>query len=108
MLGEQRMTKNELAERSKVSPSFLSDLTTGSGNPSLKTMEAIASALGTPLPMLLEATDMPEDVLEQLKDGKFSKALPPNFEWVAAALPSHQAFIVRRWAKEAKTKIADE
>ena len=99
------MTKNDLAEISKVSPSFLSDLTSGTGNPSLKTMEAIASALGAPLSMLLEVTDMPDELLEQLNDGRFQKALPPGYEWVAAALPEHQAFIVKRWAKEVREKL---
>ncbi|MBE3780532.1 helix-turn-helix domain-containing protein, partial [Vibrio parahaemolyticus] len=58
ILDERHMTKSELAERSGVSISFLSDLTTGNANPSLKVLEAIASALETPLPLLLESTDL--------------------------------------------------
>ena len=36
ILDERGMTKKELSERSGVSISFLSDLTTGKANPSLK------------------------------------------------------------------------
>jgi transcriptional regulator with XRE-family HTH domain len=39
------MTKLGLSEKSGVSISFLSDLTNGKGNPSLKVMENIAVAL---------------------------------------------------------------
>ena len=63
ILDERGMTKNELSERSGVSISFLSDLTTGKANPSLKVMEAIASALETPLPLLLESTDLDKHTL---------------------------------------------
>ena len=56
ILDERGMTKNELSERSGVSISFLSDLTTGKANPSLKVMEAIANALETSLPPLLTST----------------------------------------------------
>lgn len=37
-LEERDMTKQELSDRSGVSISFLSDLTTGKGNPSLEKM----------------------------------------------------------------------
>ena len=57
LLEEMGMTKNELAQKSGISVSFLSDLTNGKANPSLKIMEAIAEALETPLPTLLELTD---------------------------------------------------
>jgi len=69
ILDERGMTKNELSERSGVSISFLSDLTTGKANPSLKVMEAIASALETPLPLLLESTDLDKNTLDALAGG---------------------------------------
>ena len=53
LLDERGMTKNELAAKADISISFLSDLTNGKANPSLKIMEAIAYALETPLPTLL-------------------------------------------------------
>jgi len=58
LLDERGMTKNELAAKADISVSFLSDLTNGKANPSLKIMEAIAEALETPLPTLLESTDL--------------------------------------------------
>ncbi len=100
------MTKQELAKRSNVSASFLSDVTSGNGNPSLKTMESIASALNTPLPYLLTSTDLQDDSLMLLQqDKKLIKSIPEGYEWIAALLPEHQAFIVKGWAKEAKKKI---
>ena len=58
LLDERQMTKKELSERSGVSISFLSDLTTGKANPSLKVMQDIAKALDAPLPLLIESTDL--------------------------------------------------
>lgn len=46
------MTKHELAKLTGVSISVLSEITNGKGNPTLKTLSAIADALQTPLPML--------------------------------------------------------
>ena len=64
ILDERNMTKTDLAKRSGVSISFLSDLTTGKANPSLKVMEAIAAALETPLPELLESTHLDKAALD--------------------------------------------
>jgi len=108
ILDEREMTKNELAEKSGVSISFLSDLTTGKGNPSLKIMEAIAEALETPLPYLLESTDLDKYALEILAGGKYKSSVPEGYERVTAVLPEHQAFIVRKWAEEAKKKTKME
>ena len=66
ILDERGMAKNELSEKAGVSVSFLSDLTNGKANPSLKVMESIAEALETPLPMLLEHTDMDAEALNAL------------------------------------------
>jgi transcriptional regulator with XRE-family HTH domain len=44
------MSKDDLTEQSGMSMPFLSDLTRGKANPSLKVMEAIAEALQIPLP----------------------------------------------------------
>lgn len=105
ILDELRMTKHELSERSGVSISFLSDLTTGKGNPSLKVMENIARALETPLPVLLEATDLDRATLDALSGGKALQSLPQGFERVSAILPSHKAFVVRRWGEETLKKL---
>lgn len=105
ILDEQGMTKNELSERSGVSISFLSDLTTGKANPSLKVMESIASALETPLPLLLESTDLDKDTLAALAGGKVPSSLPAGYERVSAILPEHRAFVVRKWGEETRKKL---
>lgn len=105
ILDEQGMTKNELSERSGVSISFLSDLTTGKANPSLKVMEAIASALETPLTLLLESTDLDKDTLAALAGGKAPSSLPAGYERVSAILPEHRAFVVRKWGEETRKKL---
>ncbi|EET0158848.1 helix-turn-helix domain-containing protein, partial [Escherichia coli] len=58
LLEERDMTKQELSQKAGVSISFLSDLTNGKANPSLRVMESIANALDVALPVLLETTDL--------------------------------------------------
>lgn len=58
LMEEQGLNKVELAERADLSMSFLSDLTHGKANPSLRIMASIADALGVSLPYMLEATDL--------------------------------------------------
>lgn len=99
------MTKKELSDRSGVSISFLSDLTTGKANPSLKVMQEIADALETPLPLLLESTDLDSEALDALAGGKAHASLPPGYERVVAVLPEHQAFIVKRWSDTTRKKL---
>jgi transcriptional regulator with XRE-family HTH domain len=105
LLDEKGMTKEQLAEISGVSVSFISDLTNGKGNPSLKIMERIADALEQPLPALLEETDLDARLLEALAGGK-PRGVKEGFERVSVVLPSHQAFIVREWVKQAKEQAA--
>ena len=45
---EQGMTRRQLSERTGVSISFLSELTNGKANPSLKIMDSIAEVLDVP------------------------------------------------------------
>lgn len=105
ILDERGMTKKELSDRSGVSISFLSELTTGKANPSLKVMEDIAAALEVPLPLLLESTDLPKADLDALAGGKAQQSLPSGYVRVAAILPEHQAFIVKKWEEAAKRKL---
>ena len=100
------MSKQQLSQRSGVSISFLSDLTTGKGNPSLRIMESIASTLEVSLPFLLESTDLDREALEALAGGKVLYSLPPGYERICVVLPDHQAFIVRRWAETAREKLS--
>ncbi len=108
ILDERGMTKTELSEKSGVSISFLSDLTTGHANPSLKVMEAIAAALETSLPFLLESTDLDRDTLDALAGGKAPRSLPQGFVRVSAVLPEHQAYIVKKWDEAARNKLRDK
>ena len=105
LLDERSMTKSELADLSGVSVSFLSDLTTGKANPSLRVMEAIAAALEMPLPVMLERTDLSQEDLATLAENKAHRVLPRGYEWVTAVLPEQKAFVVRKWSEETKKKI---
>ncbi|CCV01585.1 unnamed protein product [Candidatus Paraburkholderia kirkii UZHbot1] len=69
------MTKHELSEKAGISISFLSDLTNGKANPSLKIMEAIAEALSVPLTL---------HTLDDIAGGKSTQGLPPGYERVFA------------------------
>lgn len=104
ILDERGMAKNELSEKAGVSVSFLSDLTNGKANPSLKVMESIAEALETPLPMLLEHTDMDAEALNALAGGKATQSLPSGYVRVSAVLPEHQAYIVKKWEEAARKR----
>lgn len=105
ILDDRGLTKNWLSETADVSISFLSDLTNGKANPSLKVMEAIAAALETPLPALLETTDLDRENLELLAGGTLIRTLPDGYERVTAVLPEHQAFIVKKWNELTQQKL---
>lgn len=106
LLDEQGISKNELSERAGMSVSFLSDLTNGKANPSLKIMESIAKALEMPLPALLEMTDLDRDTLNVLTGGKPPSALPDGFVRVAAILTEYQAFTVQQWDEANRKALA--
>ena len=107
LLEEQGMTKQDLADKADISISFLSDLTNGKANPSLKIMRNIAEALDTPLPLLLEANDLtPEDLAElQGSSSKPKQSLPPGYKRVSVVLPEFQAFQVKQWAEAARKRL---
>lgn len=97
LLDEQGMSKNLLADRAGISVSFLSDLTNGKANPSLKIMEALAGTLGVALPALLEITDLDRAALDELAGGKAPRSLPEGYLRVTAVLTDFQAFTVHHW-----------
>jgi transcriptional regulator with XRE-family HTH domain len=97
LLDEQGLNKNDLAIKAGISVSFLSDLTNGKGNPSLKIMQAIADALETSLPLLLESTDLDHASLSELAEGRVASSLPPGYVRVSAILTEFQAFNVKQW-----------
>jgi len=96
LLDERNMTKHELALQADISDSFLSDLTNGRANPSLRVIEAIAEALETSLPLLLELTDLDKETLDELAGRKAPRSLPHGFLRVSAVLTEYQAFRVRQ------------
>ena len=108
LLDELHMTKNDLAHKAGISISFLSDLTNGKGNPSLKIMEAIAEALETPLPTLLELTDLDKKALDELAGGHAPSSLPPGLFRVSAILTEFQTFTVRQWDQENRKHMQDK
>lgn len=106
LLEERKMTKQDLADQAEISVSFISDMTTGKGNPSLATMQKVAEALEVPLPLLLEVTDMDRMTLQELYGVVASKRfLPPGYEWVTAVLPEMQAYQVRKWHEAARKRL---
>ena len=108
LLDELGMTKSDLANRAGISISFLSDLTNGKANPSLKIMEVIADALETPLPTLLELTDLDRATLDALSGGQAPRSLPDGFLRVSAVLTEFQAYKVRQWDQENRKHIKNK
>lgn len=106
VLDELGISKNELSDRAGMSVSFLSDLTNGKANPSLKIMESIAKALDVALPALLEITDLDQESLDMLAGGKAPNSLPAGYVRVAAVLTEYQAFQVRQWNEANRKQIA--
>jgi len=47
-------------------------------------MECIADALETPLPLLLELTDLDKETLDELAGGKPRRSLPDGFTRISA------------------------
>ena len=99
------MTQKDLAERSGISRSYISSLSKGRANPSLRSMEAIAKALDTHLSTLLELTDLDSLDFDELVGGSTPKNLPDDFERVSAILTSYQAFLVKEWDEVARKRI---
>ena len=88
------MTKVELAEKANISLSFLSDLTKDRANPSLRIMEAIANALETPLPILLEQTNLSEAEMKELMSVIPKSNLPKSLVRECGTLTKFQAYQV--------------
>jgi transcriptional regulator with XRE-family HTH domain len=108
LLEEHDMTKQELADKADISISFLSDLTHGKANPSLKIMESIANAFEVPLPYLLESTELSFEQLAELRQDSpaaLKPTVPSGYERVSAILPEFQAFQVKQWAEAARKRL---
>jgi len=107
ILDEKDMTKSVLADKAGVSISFFTDLTNDKANPSLRIVEAIADALETPLPMLLDSSDMEAVDLEALANRKLS-SLPKGFVWKGAVLSEFEAYQVEQWDKKNREILSKE
>ena len=106
LMHEQGMTKQALAGKAGMSLSFLSDLTHGKANPSLKIMSAIANALGVSLASLLDAPDGAPTVGDGQAGPRPNGKLPPGMQRVAAVLTEYQAFHVRQWDAANRQSLA--
>lgn len=94
--------QKDLAERAKMSNSFVSNIANGEANPSLRVMESIANALEVPLIDLLNPN------LDRLSPWKNSKPqideqgdcekIPEGFEKITVVLPKFKAFQVKKMA----------
>ncbi|WP_373991724.1 transcriptional regulator [Duganella sp. BuS-21] len=107
LLDERGITKYDLADQAGISISFLSDLTNGKANPSLKIMEAIALALNEPLPALLETTDLDPQSIATLVERPAMNTLPAGYLRVYALLTEYQAFTVQQWDQANRKSISE-
>lgn len=105
LMQKQNLNKLDLAEKADVSVSFISDITTMKGNPSLKVMSQIANALEVPLSLLL--LDPESDFFSCLSsmsacfnDQKlfYSKSVGDNLEEVTALVTPQKAWEIKKWA----------
>ena len=110
---ERGLSKLKLANIAGISVSFVSDITTGKANPSLKIMTHLAEALQIPLPLLLFEPSGEMGAFwptysswSQPKKGASAaeafdaKIIEDGIEEIKVVLPSQKAFIVKKWARE--------
>ena len=95
--------QKDLAERAKISNSFLSDIINDNANPSLRIMLAISKALRVPLVELLNPNLKRFSVFE-----KESEKIPEGFEKITVILPKFRAFEVKKMAERYAKKSLDE
>ncbi len=105
VMKQKKMKKTDLSEMTGISMSFISHLTTGKSNPSLKTMEAVAVALDVPLSYLLESHDLKKHDLNLLNSNNINMNLPDGYEFVSVVLSKSRAFQVKQWAEETQKKF---
>jgi transcriptional regulator with XRE-family HTH domain len=103
-MDELDMSKKALAEKAGIGTTTLYEMSSGQGNPTIKLMEAIATALEVPLPYLLERTDMDQEFLEELGLSEGFDGIAPGYERVCVILPKSQAFIAKKWAGTLRAK----
>lgn len=111
LLEEMEITKQEFSALAGVSGGFLTELARGSANPTLRTMQTIAEALGVPLPLLLKPLNSDEwqaiIALSQRKPNELKKEeAPEGYGYVEhVLLPLHKVYVISEWEKEAKKSL---
>lgn len=109
IIAEKNITKQELAAIAGVSAAFITALTRGEGNPTLKTMQAMAQGLRIPLPLLLKPLESDEwqAILSLSSHAQAAETdVPMGYGIVEqAVLPAHKVFVVEQWVKETKKKL---
>lgn len=109
ILEERKLTKSDLAETAGVSTAFMTSLTRGDANPTIKTMQSISEGLGVPLPLLLrplESEEWQAIMAASIHGQRDKEDLPPGFVRVEPAiLPKYKADTVQQWVKAAQKKI---
>lgn len=91
LLAERGIKIVDLAASAGVSPSFLSYLLAGRGNPTLKVMAAISSVLGVSLSYLLNESDISENDTEDFIPYKNNGTPPEGYRWVRVLLTDTEA-----------------
>ncbi len=108
IITEKNITKYEFAELTGISTAFVTALTRGEGNPSLKIMAAIAEGLRIPLPLLLKPVESDEwrAIITISSMNNHKTATPQGYSIIEnAILPTHKAHEVEQWSKETKRKL---
>ncbi|MBS6830803.1 MAG: helix-turn-helix domain-containing protein [Desulfovibrio sp.] len=110
LLEERAISQRDFSKMAGLSTAYLSAVLNGTGNPTLKSMQAIAKAFAIPLPLLLKPIESDEwktalAVAQAVKNSSGAN-LPPGYEVVEhVVLPAYRAFEVREWAKTTQKKI---
>lgn len=108
ILNEYGLGKRELAEMGGISSAFMTALTRGEANPTLKTMQALAEALGIPLPLLLRPIESDEwqAILSlSVLSKSITPVVPEGYARVSAILSEKRAEQVKQWERGAKKKL---
>lgn len=107
ILNERDITNDELSQKSQISVSYISELSRGQANPSLKTMCLIADSLEVPLTALLETTDLSRKASAMLFGGKSRSTLPKGFEHVSVILTNFEAYVAKGQDEDNRKKIQE-
>lgn len=101
---ERKITKQDLAALGGVAGSVITDLIQGKGNPTLKTMEALAEGLEIPLPILLKPLDSDEwqaitsAVRYKAEEPVQSPQVPTGYGLIEQViLPQNKVDVIKEW-----------